>query len=326
MRRLLPHPAIFDAIPTMAKETLESLLVKGQKAIAQGRHDLARQCYHHAMAARPDNPDVHYGMATVCFMQGDLVGAAEHFREVTRLDPLRAGGHINLGGVLNRLGRFEDAIASLRRGIQLDMNRGEGYYNLGLVYRQMGQLDLAIQAYREAVRVNPRMADAHVNIANIFMDKGHYAMAIAHYKQALDLRPGWEKAMQGLESAMNAQRPQVQGEEAPASGRVAKEAAPLDPERLIDSNIHGELLRTLHRTTVESEETARKVYDLLMHQMDPSIKDLSACLLYPDTPLSQLTDRLKRFDHASDILRELQQNLRTAIHRVKLVGEQLLKS
>ncbi|MFO0863871.1 MAG: tetratricopeptide repeat protein [Gemmataceae bacterium] len=312
----------------MAKETLESLLAKGQKAIAQGRHDLARQCYHHALVARPDNPEVHYGMATVCFLTGDLVGASEHFREVTRLDPLRAGGHINLGAVLNRLNRYEDAIASLRRGIQLDMNRGEGYYNLGLVYRQMGQFDLAIQAYREAVRVNPRMADAHVNIANIFMEKTQYAMAIAHYKQALEIRPGWEKAMQGMDAAIEAQSPQAKEEPVggPGSGRIAKEQPALDPNRTIDPNVHGELLRTLHRTTVESEETARKVYDLLSNQMEPSIKDLSACLLYPDTPLSQLTERMQRFDHAYDILKEMQQNLRTAVQRVRLVGEQLLKS
>lgn len=310
----------------MTNENVETLCAKAQKALSQGRYDLAQQCYRQAMSFRPDHPDVHYGMATVCFLQGDLVGAAEHFKEVTRLDPLRAGGHINLGAVFNRLGRYEEAIATLRRGIQLDMNRGEGYYNLGLVYRQMGQIDLAIQAYREAVRVNPRMADAHVNIANIFMDKGQFALAIAHYKQALEIRPGWEKALQGYEAATDAQRPQARTEAPPSSGRIPKEPAAADPQRLVDPNLHGELLRGLHRTTIETEETAKKVYDLLTNQMDPAIKDLSACLLYSDTPLSQLTERADRFEQATETIHELQQNLRAALQRVRLVGEQLLKS
>ena len=83
---------------------------------------------------RPDLPDAHYGLATVCFQQGDVLGAAHHFKEVTRHDPLRPGVFVNLGALYNHLGRDDDAVAALRQGIQLDPNRAEGYYNLGLVY------------------------------------------------------------------------------------------------------------------------------------------------------------------------------------------------
>src|SRR5260370_1363901 len=85
-----------------------------------------------ALSMKPDSPDVHYGLATVCFLVNDLPSAAYHFKEVTRLDPLRAGAHINLGAVYNRLDQVDEAIQVLRRGIQLDTHRAEGYYNLGL--------------------------------------------------------------------------------------------------------------------------------------------------------------------------------------------------
>src|SRR5438309_2035087 len=148
----------------MAKETVESLCQQAQHAITVGDHEMARSCYQQAIGLRSDNPDAHYGMATVCFLLNELPNSAYHFKEVIRVDPLRAGAYINLGAVYNRLEQFDDALAVLRRGIQIDLNRSEGYYNLGLVYRRMGQNDMAIQAYREAVRVNPRMADAHYNI------------------------------------------------------------------------------------------------------------------------------------------------------------------
>ena len=149
----------------MARESVESLCQKARLAITQGRPDLARQCYQMALGARADSPDVHYGLATVCFMLQDYTSAIHHFKEVTRLDPLHAGAYINLGAVYNRLDMLEDAIPALRRGIQLDVNRCEGYYNLGLVYRRKGQSDLAIQAYREATRVNPRMAAMVCSVA-----------------------------------------------------------------------------------------------------------------------------------------------------------------
>src|SRR5262249_48137973 len=192
-------------VQTMAKENVESLCQKAQQAIAQGDNEKARQFYLQALGLKSDSPDVHYGLATVCFLLNDLPSAAYHFKEVTRLDPLRAGAYINLGAVYNRLNQLDDALPVLRRGIQLDLNRGEGYYNLGLVYRRKGQTDLAIQAYREATRVNPRMADAHYNLANLYLEKEKFGLAIAHYKQTLELRPNWEKAQNGLAQAEAAQ-------------------------------------------------------------------------------------------------------------------------
>src|ERR1700737_1546345 len=130
----------------MEPESVDSLCHRARRAIAQGNIEPARQIYLQALGLKSDSPDVHYGLATVCFLLNDLDSAAYHFKEVTRLDPLRAGAHINLGAVYNRLGQVDEAIQVLRRGIQLDTHRAEGYYNLGLAYRRKKQLELAIQA------------------------------------------------------------------------------------------------------------------------------------------------------------------------------------
>src|SRR6516225_6594821 len=185
----------------MVGESIESLCQKARQSVAQGNYDQARQLYLNALGLRSDAPDVHYGLATVCFLLNDLPSAAYHFKEVTRLDPLRAGAYINLGAVYNLLDQLDDALPALRRGIQLDSHRAEGYYNLGLVYRRKGQPELALQAYREAIRVNPRMADAHYNLGNLYLEKDEPALAVAHYKSALELRPSWDKALHGLDQA-----------------------------------------------------------------------------------------------------------------------------
>src|SRR5262249_16645055 len=153
------HPQPLGSHP-MASETVESLSLKARQAIAQGKIGHARQLYQQALDLKADAPDVHYGLATVCFLLNDLESAAYHFKEATRWDPLRPGGYINLGAVYNRLEEYDEAIQVLRRGIQLDPRRGEGYYNLGLVYRNQGQPSLAVQAYLEATRIDPRMVDA----------------------------------------------------------------------------------------------------------------------------------------------------------------------
>lgn len=315
----------------MAKDTVETLCQKAQQAISQGKNDDAELCYKQAIGLRPDSPDAHYGMATVCFLKGQLPLAAYHFKEVTRLDPNRAGAYINLGAVYNRLEQFDDAIPALRRGIQLDMNRAEGYYNLGLVYRRKGQPDLAIQAYREATRINPRMADAHYNVANIYFERGQYGLAIAHYRQALDIRPKWEKALRGLEQAEASQG--EGGQKAPAAAEPVAPSTPKpvaisaqNPERQVDPLLHGEILRTLHRVTVDSEAQGRDFLKSLEVEIEPAIRELSNCLLYPDNPSGDLVECVRRFEVAVKNMRNIQENLQTSMERVRLMGEQLIKS
>src|SRR3984957_19744993 len=103
----------------MVPDKVEKLCLRAQQAIAGRDWEKAKQSYLMALGLRGDLPDVHYGLATVYFQLQELTSAAHHFREATRLDPLRAGAYINLGAVLNVLGQLDEAVAALRRAIQL---------------------------------------------------------------------------------------------------------------------------------------------------------------------------------------------------------------
>jgi tetratricopeptide (TPR) repeat protein len=311
----------------MAAESIESMLQHARECMEQRNWDRARQMYLQALGLRADSPDVHYGLATVYFQLRDLNSAAHHFREVTRLDPLRAGAYINLGAVYNLLDQLDEALPVLRRGIQLDSHRAEGYYNLGLVYRRKGQPELALQAYREAIRVNPRMADAHYNLGNLYMEKDEASLAIAHYKSALELRPSWDKALKALDQAqavLQARQPVAAG-----AGIRKPDSSPkvpaVDPERLIDPNIHGSLLTTLHKTTVDADTHGRQFVELLENEIEPAIKELSTCLLYPNGSLNELDQCVQKFESAILNMRAVQRALQTCVDKIRATGDRMLK-
>jgi Tfp pilus assembly protein PilF len=320
----------------MASETVENLCQRARQAIAQGQSEQARQLYAQALSLKPDSPDVHYGLATVYFLLNDFRRAAHHFREVTRLDPLRAGAYINLGAVYNRLDQLDDAIQALRRGIQLDTHRAEGYYNLGLVYKRKRQLDLAVQAYHEATRLNPRMSDAHLNLANVYLEKGQYTLAVAHYHQALEVRPNWEKARYGLDQAEAALEfakelshpspmpPAALGNREP--GSAPRAAVILNPEQTVDPNVHGLILTSLHQATIESENHGRTFLKILEKEIEPAIKELSACLLYADGSITELDHCVQKFEQALQSMRSAQRSLQTSMEHVRTLGERLIKS
>jgi predicted Zn-dependent protease len=309
----------------MVADTVDGLCIKAREALAQRSPEKARQLYLHALALKADAPDVHYGLATVCFQLKDLNSAAHHFREVTRLDPLRAGAFINLGAVYNLLDQLDDAIAALRRGIQLDSHRGEGYYNLALVYRRKRQPDMAIQAYREALRVNPQMADAHYNLANVYVEKAQYSMAATHYKHALTLRPNWDKAQAGLAEVDAHLNPPRKPLSDPSVETVTAPTASVDMERTVDPNSQGDELLVVHKATVESEELGRHFLQVLESEIEPAIKELSSALLYPDTSASELDQCVERFEAAIARMRSAQKTLVLSIERVQSLGEKLFK-
>ena len=317
----------------MDSEWFDNLIAQAKEAIETKDWDVANSLLQEALAIKSDAPDLHYNLATVAFQLEDLPAAAHHFKEVTRLDPLRAGAYINLGAVLNLLDRLDEAIEMLRRGLQLDPHRAEGYYNLGLVHRRKGQKDLALQAYREAVRVNPRMADAHFNMANLFMDKELYGQALAAYKQALQMRPNWDRAKQGYakaKSAMDASSATLAPLPAPPPSPTPEIDLPnvartFDPNRMVDPMEHGQLLTNLHRATIESENYSRHFLRLLEGEVEPVIKELSSCLLQPGKATNDLGQCVVKFEKAMNSMRGLQRELQSTMERIKVIGDQLIE-
>lgn len=304
----------------MVLAEIAKLCETARQAIAQRDWDKAKQVYLQALGLKSDQPDVHYGLATVYYQLRELTSAAHHFREVTRLDPRRAGAYINLGAVLNLLEQYDEALTALRKGINIDNKRVEGYYNMGLVYRRKGLTDMAIQSYREALRLNPRMADACLNLANLYHEKEQYRLALEYYKQALQIRPTWEKALEGLTRTEAAMNPSA----APPAPEDTKAEA--GPDRLIDPAVHGHFLSTLHQATIESEELGQLFETLLEQEVEPAIKDLSSCLLYPEGARSELDDCIQRFEAALEHMRATHRSLQAKVNRVRELGDHFQKT
>lgn len=307
----------------MGPDKVEKLCLKAQQAIAERDWDKAKQSYLMALGLRSDLADVHYGLATVYFQLRELTSAAHHFREVTRLDPSRAGAFINLGAVLNLMQQYDEAVTALRRGIQLDGQRTEGFYNLGLVYKRKGQNDLAITAYKEALRINPRLADAHLNLANLYMERTQPRMALQHYEQALGLRAGWEKALDGVDQA----RAAISTEGMPTTQAVAPmpirgtSTGGVDLDKTVDPVTHVNFLTGLHQAATATEETGRLLQKIVAEEVEPVIKELSAVLLHSSGSRSELDNTLTKFETAMNRMKSAHTALKTAVGKVEEVGE-----
>ena len=102
--------------------------------------------------------------------------------------------HQNLGLVLLRLDRLNEAETQMRAAIQLQPDDAEAHSGLGAVLARQGRNGEAIAAYREAIRLRPGLAVAHANLGVALATEGRAADAIAALLQGIALdaeQPRW---------------------------------------------------------------------------------------------------------------------------------------
>ena len=97
----------------------------------------------------------------------------------------------NLGDVLVRQGRLEEAAAQYREVLRFRPESGaEVHGNLANVLMAQGRAAEAAAEYRAALRINPGSAAAHGNLSHALARLGEDAEAISEARKAVELQPG----------------------------------------------------------------------------------------------------------------------------------------
>jgi len=107
----------------------EALLEMGMVYTALGAVPRAISAYEAAVVARPGLPAAWNNLANLQQAAGDADGAELSLIRLLELEPAFANGHIELGNVLLRLGRPEEAFERYRRAVELEPDSGAANAN-----------------------------------------------------------------------------------------------------------------------------------------------------------------------------------------------------
>jgi predicted O-linked N-acetylglucosamine transferase (SPINDLY family) len=128
-------------------------------------------------------------LGVIALQRARPADAVRRFQRAVEISPQSAGAHNSLGESYRRLGRLEEAQATLRHALVLDAQLAETHFNLGGVLRELGRGGEAIAAYRRAVQLNAGFADAHAGLGAALRDAGELDEALASGQRALALNP-----------------------------------------------------------------------------------------------------------------------------------------
>ena len=122
--------------------------------------------------------------------QGNFAAAAEIYRRMLTKVPDYAEGHNNRGAVLQRLQRYDEALACHDTAIALKPDYANAHYNRGLTLKKLNRPEEALASYNRAVELNPEHIEAHNNRGVLLQELKRYAEALASYDRVLELAPG----------------------------------------------------------------------------------------------------------------------------------------
>jgi tetratricopeptide (TPR) repeat protein len=120
---------------------------------------------------------------------GDPERAEAAYRRALDLDPTLANAITNLGNLMYRRGRIDDAENFYIRALQVDPEQPEAFYNLGFLLYDRGDTAAAVLNFRRALRTDPSFADAHFNLAMALSDLEKHDEARQHWETYLKLDP-----------------------------------------------------------------------------------------------------------------------------------------
>ena len=94
------------------------------------------------------------------------------------------------GLVLDRRGRFAEAIAEYQRALGHNPNHRDALNNLGVGFARQGNLVMAARQFEHLVAADPDNADAHTNLGAMFLTQGARERAAREFRTALATQSG----------------------------------------------------------------------------------------------------------------------------------------
>jgi len=121
----------------------------------------------------------------------DWAGAEREYKRAIELNPNYAPAHYGYGSYLQVLGRFDEAVAELRRAEELDPLSLIISVNVGFVHYCERRYDQAIEQYHKTLELDARFAWAHymLGLANLEKRKSQEAITALERARHLDDSP-----------------------------------------------------------------------------------------------------------------------------------------
>jgi tetratricopeptide (TPR) repeat protein len=242
--------------------------------------------------------------------------AIDHYQEGIRLKPANANAYYNLGNALYRMNRVNDAVVKYDHALQINPDLATAHNNLGLALAQLSRRPEARQHYEQALRLAPDFAEGHFNLGMLSLALGRSAEAIGQFEEALRIKPDYTEAHNNLGKALLAA-----GRAEAAIGHY-EAALRLNPDQ---AEVHGNLGVALAQMGRDAEAIGH--YEVALH-LQPDCAETHNDLGLALVQAGRDTEAIAHFKEALQFQPDFAKahyNLGIALNRAGRAGEAIIQ-
>jgi tetratricopeptide (TPR) repeat protein len=203
--RLLTGTNVTRDLPVAALVIICALAVTARAQVAHWSDSLS--LWQHAARVTDGNYVAYEKLGEAFRDRGQLEDARDNYARAMALAPPGSPKYAaiicnNLGLILTRQGRTDEAAAQFAAAVRFNPGFAEAQGNLGNALASAGRLAEATEHYRAAVRLKPDFTEARVGLGSALLSQGQTSEAITHYWEALRIKPNIAEAYNGLGAAL----------------------------------------------------------------------------------------------------------------------------
>lgn len=177
-----------------------TLVEQGRVLADLGRLTEAEAVLRRAVTVR--DAAAEYNLGAVLDRQGRWEEARPRYERALEIDPFHARAMNNLGIGFDQRGRTVDAVPLFERAIGISPASAEFYVNYGSALIQLQRFDDAVRVLTDAVALDPRAPNAHNNLGIALAQRGELPRARDEFAAAVELDPRHANARRNLERVM----------------------------------------------------------------------------------------------------------------------------
>ncbi|MGD0077823.1 MAG: tetratricopeptide repeat protein [Sedimentisphaerales bacterium] len=166
---------------------LVSATIVTRTQVRYWRDDLA--LFGHTIKFCENSVIVETGYGRAMSEANRLSEAEQHYRNAVRIDPRYFIARHNLGFILVREGKADEATACFKKLLQEGHNVPTVNLGLAMALSMQNKYDDAVRYFKESLRQDPGNLDARQKLGNVLMAMGKTGEAVLCLKESLQISP-----------------------------------------------------------------------------------------------------------------------------------------
>ncbi len=170
-------------------DTLDNNLALGSALLSSGDLVSAEKVLKATLKSYPNNGWLYYYLGKIYSQKCKIPEALAEFSRAGRLLPGKTDPVLSKATLLQRLGRYEDALEDYKWCISEGIESAELFFNMGECYWHCSNINESIKLYNKAIKLGFSDTVVYINLAEAYLATGQRQLAVECFNQAAELSP-----------------------------------------------------------------------------------------------------------------------------------------